>query len=56
MQLQSKNINKVRALLYTILKYSLKQYLEFGYVSPFLIGQENICARVDYIQSGINGK
>ena len=54
MQLQSKNLNKVRVLLYTIWKYSFKQYFEFGYVSPFWIGQENICAQVDFIQSGIN--
>ena len=30
------------ALLYTIFKYSFKQYLGFGSVSPFWIGRENI--------------
>ena len=34
-QLQPKNINKVRALLYNIFKYSFKQYFRFGSVSPF---------------------
>ena len=54
MQLQSKNLNKVRALFYTTWKYSFKQYFEFGSVSPFWNGRENICARVDLIQLGIN--
>ena len=54
MQLQSKNLNKVRALLYTIWKYFFKEYFEFGSVSPLWIWRENICARVDSIQSGIN--
>ena len=35
------------ALLYTIWKYFFKEYFEFGYVSMFWIGRENICARVD---------
>ena len=57
MQFQSKNINKARALFYAILKYSFKKYFEFGSVSPLCILQENnICACVDSIQSGINGK
>ena len=55
MQLQSKNLNKVRALLYTILKYSFKQYFEFGSVSPFWIWcWNNICAWVNSIQLLIN--
>ena len=56
MQLQSNNLNKVRALLYTILKYFFKEYLEFGSVSPFCIWGKNICTWVDSIQSGINGQ
>ena len=42
MQFQLKNLNKVRALLYAILKYYFKQYLEFGSVSLFCIWQEII--------------
>ena len=55
MQLQSKNLDKVRALIYTILKYYFKQYFEFGSVSQFWIWGGNICALVDLIQLGING-
>ena len=54
MHLQSNNLNKVKALLYTIWKYLFKDYFEFGSVSPFWIWRENICARIDSIQSGIN--
>ena len=54
MQLQSKNINKVRALLYTIWKYFFKEYFEFGSVSPLWFWRENVFAWVDLIQSGIN--
>ena len=52
-----KNRIKSRALLYTILKYSFKQYLDYGYVPPLCIWQEkNIYAWVDSIQWGINGQ
>ena len=47
MQFQSKNLNKVRALLYTIWKYFFKEYSEFSSVSPFWIWRENIYSRVD---------
>ena len=44
MQLKSNNLNKVREFLYTILKYSFKQYFEFGSVSPFWIwGKNYLC-------------
>ena len=57
MQLQSNNLNKVRAVLYAILKYSFKQYFESGSVSSFCIRREdNICDWVDLIQLGINGQ
>ena len=55
MQLQSKNLNKVRALLYNICKYFFNEYFEFGSVSPFWIWRENICVWVDLIQSGSIG-
>ena len=57
MQVQSNNINKVRELLYAILKYSFNQYFEFGFVLPFCFWRENnMCAWVDSIQLGINGQ
>ena len=53
MQLQSKNINKVRVLLYDIFKYSFKNYFSFGSVSPFCIWQgNNICAWVAFDSIG----
>ena len=54
MQLQSKNLNKLRALIYTIWKYFFKEYFEFGSVSPFWIVRVNVCDRGDFIRSGIN--
>ena len=56
MQLQSKNINKVRSLLYAILKYSFKQYFKFCSVFLFCIWGGNIFAWVDSIPSVINGQ
>ena len=56
MKLKSKNLNKVRALLYTILKYFFKKYFGFGSVSLFWIWEKNICAWVDSIKLGINGQ